>query len=210
MNRRSSAGRCVVPPPRRGGSRPHRPAAGAGVRAALRGLTLIESAVALAILSIVVAMALPTWRGWIARQELALRAQTLSSALTRARTEAIRRGFRVNLCKSADGSTCAEEGNWSPGWILHVDAAALGHPPDGEPPIAFDPPSGAPILVEGNTPVDDYVSFTPLGEPRKLSGALQMGTFTVCRPGFDAIHVVLAATGRVRVIRTKERCAGPA
>jgi len=54
--------------------------------------------------------------------------------------------------------------------------------------------------------VDDYVSFTPLGEPRRLSGALQMGTFTVCRPGHEAIQVVLAATGRVRTIRTRTRC----
>lgn len=187
-----------LPPDGRGPRPPTAPPA--------RGLTLTETAVTLAILSIVVAMALPSWRGWSARQELSLRAQTLSSALVRARTEAIRRGFRVNLCKSADGRTCAEDGDWSAGWILHVDAAALGHPSDGEPPIAHDPPPGAPILVDGNGPVDDYVSFTPLGEPRKLNGALQMGTFTVCRTGFDAIHVVLAATGRVRVMRTKERC----
>ncbi|MCE7876218.1 MAG: type IV fimbrial biogenesis protein FimT, partial [Betaproteobacteria bacterium PRO3] len=60
--------------------------------------------------------------------------------------------------------------------------------------------------IEGNRPVDDYVSFTPLGEPRRVSGALQMGTFTLCRPGHDAVEVVLAATGRVRTNRTRTRC----
>ncbi len=184
-----------------------RPRSGRGARSrSCLGLTLIEICVALAVLGILVTMALPTWRTWIERQELALRAQTLASAFTRARTEAIRRGFRVNVCKSPDGRTCADAGDWSDGWILHVDAQALGHPADGEPPIARDPPPGAPILVDGNAPVDDYVSFTPLGEARKLNGALQMGTFTVCRHGHDALHVVLAATGRVRVVRTKTRC----
>jgi len=170
------------------------------------GLTLIEVVVALAILSVVTGLAVPVWRHWIARQELANRALALSTALTRARTEAIKRGHRVNLCKSVDASTCADDGDWTRGWIIHGDYRAEGRPPEGEPPIARDPPVVAPITVDGNGPVDDYVSFTPLGEPRRLSGALQMGTFTVCRPGHEALQVVLAATGRVRTIRTRAMC----
>jgi type IV fimbrial biogenesis protein FimT len=171
-----------------------------------RGLTLVEVAAALVLLLVVTTFALPTWRHWLARQELANRAQALATALERARTEAIRRGHRVNLCKSPDAATCADEGDWSVGWILHVDALAEGRPAADEPPIAWDPPVTAPISVEGNGPVDDYVSFTPLGEPRRLSGALQMGTFTLCRAGHDEVQVVLAATGRVRTVRTRSRC----
>ena len=171
-----------------------------------RGLTLIEVVVALVLLLVVTTFALPTWRHWLARQELANRAYTLSTALERARTEAIKRGHRVNLCKSPDAETCTDAGDWSMGWILHVDALAEGRPAPDEPPIAHDPPVAAPIRVEGNGPVDDYVSFTPLGEPRRLSGALQMGTFTLCRAGHDEVQVVLAATGRVRTVRTRTRC----
>lgn len=170
------------------------------------GLTLIETLVALVLLLLVTTMALPTWRHWIAKQELANRAYMLATALERARTEAIRRGFRVNLCKSADARTCTDGGDWSAGWILHVDALAEGRPAEGEPPIAHDPPVAAPITVDGNAPVDDYVSFTPLGEARRLSGALQMGTFTLCRTGHDEVQVILAATGRVRTVRTRTRC----
>jgi type IV fimbrial biogenesis protein FimT len=171
-----------------------------------RGLSLIEVSVVLTLAAIVSAFALPTWRHWLARQELANRAQALATALDRARTEAIKRGHRVNLCKSPDAATCADEGDWSAGWIMHVDALAQGRPAEGEPPIAHDPPVAAPIRVDGNGPVDDYVSFTPLGEPRRLSGALQMGTFSLCRPGHDEVQVVLAATGRVRTVRTRTRC----
>jgi type IV fimbrial biogenesis protein FimT len=173
-----------------------------------RGLTLIEIGVVLALAVIVTTFALPTWRHWLAKQELANRAQALATALERARTEAIKRGQRVNLCKSPDAATCADDGDWSQGWILHADGAAEGRPEPGEPPIAYDPPVAAPIRVDGNGPVDDYVSFTPLGEARRLSGALQMGTFTVCRPGHDEVQVVLAATGRVRTVRTRTRCPG--
>ena len=171
-----------------------------------RGASLIEIAVVLTLVVIVAAFALPTWRHWLARQELANRAHTLATALERARTEAIKRGHRVNLCKSPDAATCADEGDWSAGWIMHVDALAQGRPARDEPPIAYDPPVGAPIRVDGNGPVDDYVSFTPLGEPRRLSGALQMGTFSLCRAGHDEVQVVLAATGRVRTVRTRTRC----
>jgi type IV fimbrial biogenesis protein FimT len=158
--------------------------------------------------TIVATFALPAWRHWLARQELANRAQALATALDRARTEAIKRGYRVNLCKSPDASTCSDAGDWSQGWILHADPNTEGRPATDEPPIAWDPPVAAPIRVDGNGPVDDYVSFTPLGEPRRLSGALQMGTFSVCRPGQDEVLVVLAATGRVRTVRTRTRCPG--
>lgn len=170
------------------------------------GASLVEAAIALALVALLALGALPTWREWIARRELDLRAQVLASALTRARTEAIRRGFRFNVCKSADGLTCADTGDWSAGWIVHVDPGATGAPHADEPPVAHDRPVAAPITIDGNGPVDDYVSFVPTGEARRLSGALQMGTFTVCRPGHRALHVVLAATGRVRVARTGSAC----
>ena len=172
------------------------------------GVSLLRSRIALGLAVILAVMALPTWRGWIARQELALRAQVLASALGRARTEAIRRGFRFNVCKSADRGHLREKAgrDWSRGWILHVDPESSGHPHPDEPPVAWDPPVAAPISIDGNGPVDDYVSFVPTGEARRLTGALQMGTFTLCRPGLPALQVVLAATGRVRVARTSATC----
>ena len=45
------------------------------------GLTLIEVVVALAVLTVVTTLAVPAWRHWIARQELANRAQALSTAV---------------------------------------------------------------------------------------------------------------------------------
>jgi hypothetical protein len=38
------------------------------------------------------------------------------------------------------------------------------------------------------------------------NGALQMGTFTVCRHGARAVDVVLANGGRVRVSRSGAAC----
>ena len=57
-----------------------------------------------------------------------------------------------------------------------------------------------------NRPLEEYVSYTDLGQARLLNGALQMGTFTVCRSGQLALHVVLANSGRVRIEKTDDRC----
>ena len=62
------------------------------------------------------------------------------------------------------------------------------------------------ITIRGNRPVDDYVSYTSLGSARLLNGALQMGTFTVCKSGRRAIDVVLANSGRARIQKTAVVC----
>ncbi len=62
------------------------------------------------------------------------------------------------------------------------------------------------ITVRGNRPVEDYVSYTGLGHARLLSGALQMGTFVLCKSGQDALNVVLANSGRARIDKTRNRC----
>jgi hypothetical protein len=50
------------------------------------------------------------------------------------------------------------------------------------------------------------VSYTSFGFARTLNGALQMGTFVVCKPGQNAIKVVLANSGRARIDRTTQPC----
>ena len=62
------------------------------------------------------------------------------------------------------------------------------------------------VTIRGNRPVADYVSYTAAGHARRFDGALQMGTFTVCRPGLRARKVVLASSGRTRVETTAETC----
>ena len=62
------------------------------------------------------------------------------------------------------------------------------------------------ITVSANRPLIDYVSYTGLGHARMLSGALQMGTFTVCRSGRNGVDVVLVASGRVRIANSPMIC----
>lgn len=171
------------------------------------GFSLIELLIAVAIAGLLVLAAGPSYRRWIAAQQLANHAHFLAGMLNQARSEAIKSGYRVNLCKSRDGRQCADDNRgWEQGWILYVDENQDGEINDGEPVIRSDGPPGDDITVRGNRPVADYVSYTSLGHARMLSGALQMGTFVVCKPGQDALQVVLANSGRARVQPTAQRC----
>ena len=152
------------------------------------------------------ALAAPSWRGRIAAAELRERAEALAAALAAARSEAIKRGTRVDLCASADRVRCASTGEWEAGWLGFVNAAAATAPAADAPVVAGERPARSGITIRGNGPVAQYVSYTPLGHARRHDGALQMGTFTVCRRGETALKVVLANSGRTRIDATTEIC----
>lgn len=170
------------------------------------GFTLLEVLVALSIATGLLLLAVPSYRAWIADVELRDRVEALVQSMSFARAEAIKRGHRVNLCPSGDGIHCAVDGRWESGWLLYADQDHDGERDDDDPVVRWEGPARAGITVRGNRPVADYVSYTALGQTRMANGALQMGTFTVCRPGARAVDVVLANGGRVRVDRTATPC----
>jgi type IV fimbrial biogenesis protein FimT len=170
------------------------------------GFTLLDLLIAIAIGAVLVLMAVPSYRAWIADIELRDRVEALVNALSLARAEAIKRDARVNLCHSADGAQCAATGSWETGWLIYADANHNGDLDADETVIRVEGPARSGITVQGNRPVADYVSYTGLGHTRMINGALQMGTFAICRAGHNAVDVVLANGGRVRVSRTTRPC----
>ena len=172
-----------------------------------RGFTLIELLIALAVLGVLLVVAPPAYRDWIASQQLANHARFLADTLDIARSEAIKHGYRVNVCKSVDRRQCATAGGWEAGWIMYVDENRDGDIDSDEPVIRREGSAPDGITVSGNQPVANYVSYTALGHARLLSGALQMGTFVVCKSGQNALNVVLANSGRARIDKTHDRCA---
>lgn len=182
------------------------PSPRAAAPAVTSGLTIVELLVALAIAGLLAALAVPAFHDWLGAYELANHTRHLAESLTRARTEAIRRGYRVNLCKSPDRVQCADQGSWEAGFVMYVDVNHDGRVDAGEPVLGVEGPAPPGITITANRPLDDYVSYTSIGHARMLNGALQMGTFTLCRHGQRAQHVVLANGGRVRTERTADVC----
>jgi len=175
-------------------------------RHAASAFSLLELLVAMTVTSILLLLALPAGADWLRAYRQMNQAQALAGALDVARSEAIKHNGRVNLCKSVDLRECTRAGGWESGWVMFADGDDDGLV--GESTIVgTEPRSPADITIRGNVPVADYVSYTAMGMARTRSGALQMGTFTICSKGQNALHVVLAESGRVRIDRGSTRCA---
>jgi len=168
---------------------------------------LLELIGALAVFGALLVVAPGSYADWISRQELANHAHHLAETLELARSEAIKHGYRVNVCKSADGRQCDSGSGWHAGWIMFGDDNRNGEIDEEEPVFQREGSAPRGVTITPNHPVGDYVSYTSLGHARLLSGALQMGTFVVCKSGQNALKVVLANGGRARIEKTHDRCA---
>ncbi|BAV33813.1 hypothetical protein SCL_1507 [Sulfuricaulis limicola] len=116
--------------------------------------------------------------------------------LNLARSEAIKRGIAVTLCKTDDGAACARGSEWHAGWIIFVDNNVNRQIDDGETIIKIEQPLDAIALnFAGALNRDRYVTYKPVGmvDPN--------GTFTFCdhRGAKKAKAVILLGTGRPRV-----------
>src|SRR6266542_1348235 len=85
------------------------------------GTTLLELMLALTLAALLVGLGVPMYGAWIAEYQMMNFARDLAGNMNTARGEAIKRGFRVNLCKSADHRTCATSGDWAQGFVVYLD-----------------------------------------------------------------------------------------
>ena len=170
------------------------------------GFTVLEMLMALFIGGLLLFAVVPNGRALIATAEMRDRTDALGAALNVARSEAIKRAARIDLCPSVDRASCASSTTWDRGWLVFVNEGGETQPSSPTAILARHPAAPPGISITGNRPVADYVSFTSLGHARRHDGALQMGTFTICRRGDLARKLVLANSGRVRVDVTEEAC----
>lgn len=159
--------------------------------------TLVELLVVLVVAAIGLSLAIPSFRTLIQGNRAATAANTFITALMSARSEAIRRGQRITVCRSADGAGCAASGGYEQGFIVFVDVNGDATVSDASRVLrVFDALPN--LTARGNDKVADYVSYLPSGFTARTSGALQPGTVKVCA-GDVVRHVTISETGRTRV-----------
>lgn len=139
-------------------------------RRSTSGFTLLELLVTLFTISILLGIAGPSFVDTVRNNRAAANANELVTALSIARSEAVRRGTRITLCGSSDGAGC--DGDWEAGWILFVDGALN----DTAAPMVdtllreWGAPSGTALIstrsVGGTAVTMDWVRFLPRGEAR--------------------------------------------
>ncbi len=170
------------------------------VRHNLRGFTLVELVVGIAILGILFALAAPNFRTWIQNRQLSTAAESISTGLQLARAEAVRRNTNVSFTLAGPTS-----GDWTVGCVtpvgdLDVDgvddcpANIQAHQTSKEAPHAEIAASEASVIFSG------LGRATIVAAP--LTIALTNTTGGTCKAAggpMRCLNVVVAAGGQVRM-----------
>ncbi|HLS79861.1 MAG TPA: GspH/FimT family pseudopilin [Steroidobacter sp.] len=161
-----------------------------------RGITLIELLCTLLAVAVLISIAVPSLGGLTRSAQRTAAVNDFFHAVYVARSEAIKRGAVVSICKSPDGARCLNHGDWSEGWMVFVNS-------DRDEPPERD---------EGETLLAHYAGW-PAGRitSNRLAYSFRAqtqgtvnGTVLFCdaRGPEHSRAVIISHTGRPRVSRT--------
>lgn len=86
-----------------------------------RGFTLIELLVVLALIAVLTPIAVSGLTFLARDARLSSILNDFHAALELTRSHALRSGYSTVICKTSDGYSCTESGNWSQGWLIFED-----------------------------------------------------------------------------------------
>jgi len=165
-----------------------------------RGVTLVELLVVLAVGAILLTIAIPGYAFLVNASRLTAVTNDLVTVLHLARSEAIKRGTRVTVCKTSDAMAatpvCDTAATWQQGWLMFVDSGIRGV-------IDLD---DVLLRVQGSAPLaatittsnyNSYASYLPSGRSQGSNG-LANGTLRVCVAGVRR-DIIINSTGRIRL-----------
>lgn len=168
------------------------------MKSACRGTTLFELLVAIVVVSILAALAVPAYGSIIARNNIVVSANQLLNATHGARLLALTRNTTVSFCAGNPKAGCS--GDWSDGeWISFIDRNHDGKLDTNETLHANGRlPRSKNLALGSNGPFKRTILFRPSGNATWPSGAFAAGRMRVCSPaaGSPAVELILIGSGR--------------
>ena len=177
-----------------------------------RGITLIELVIAIALLSILLTIGVPSFSNLIASNHLVTKNNLFVSDLNTARSEAIRRGRSVSVCKSSDGANCSTDAavGYEAGWIMfaeqpaHLTGSTLGsRDVNNEDLLRVQPAMASAYTLRGSRRFSNFISYLPSGELANPGAGNTSDHFILCRDRLldRARAVFVISTGRIHLAR---------
>lgn len=165
-----------------------------------RGVTLIELLVTVSVLAILSSIAVPSLQNFTNTSRAVALTNELVAALNFARSEAIKRGVAVTICKTANpdnaSPTCTTDGSWQSGWLTFTDPTNRGTVNDGETRLRIKQPTGGTGTIDGGTEFGNYITYLPGGDYVGSGGT--NGTLTVCVGGVKR-DIAVKNTGQIHI-----------
>jgi len=158
-----------------------------------RGFTLAEVMMVIAIMGVILLIALPSLQDFVRDNRLSANMNEFMASFHYARSEAVKRGARVTMCKSATGTSCG--GNWENGWITFLDADDDGVVDVGETILTKRGALENGLTLRGNNNVSIRITFDSRGYTRGHNGTLRLCDF---RGAASAVARVITVSGRIR------------
>jgi type IV fimbrial biogenesis protein FimT len=159
-----------------------------------KGITLIEVIFTIALIAILGTLAVPALSDLKLNAERTTAVNSFFHSLFLARSESIKRGEVVSLCRSMDGNVCSTRtSEWAAGWIVFVNS-------DREEPAERDP--SEPVLaVYGTWRNGTITSNRPTYSFRPGVQGVVNGTIVFCDPrgAEHARAIIINHVGRPRV-----------
>jgi type IV fimbrial biogenesis protein FimT len=141
----------------------------------LRGFTLVEVMVVIAIIAILTMIAAPSFKSMIQTSSMRSAVNSFLADMRYARSEAMRRGGNIVLCRSDNPeaatpscSTASGTNGWVSGWVIYADQNSSG---------AID--SGEVLRVQGPINSIDSIMQTSSGGARNSLEFTATGRFTL-------------------------------
>ncbi|MDB6163646.1 MAG: fimT [Xanthomonadaceae bacterium] len=159
----------------------------------MRGFTLIEAVIVLAVGGILFGVAVPAWSGAMESAHASSARADLLATLTRSISHAAMAGSEVVLCPG-NTSGCQNTSDWSGGWIAYADIDGNRQRGPSETLLQAEP------ALPGNVHLRTTVGRTRLVFQPNGGNAGSNVTFTLCdgRGPSQAKTLVLANDGRMR------------
>lgn len=177
----------------------------------LRGFTLIEVMVVIAIVAILAAVAAPSFKSMIQSSAITSNINSFLADSSFARSESIRRGGNVVLCRSdlpeavppACSTAAGVSGTgWSSGWIVFHDLNGDGLTNGTDRILRVQGPiSAIDAIVEGSSTLTK-LQFSAVGRLKSLPGGVTVLQLTFGGTNFATADKRLSCTnigGRTRV-----------